>query len=413
MLHRIITLLALFCGSCACVGVEKVPLSPSIQGQQPQSVIQPTEQGAEPTEEGSGFGVFEVPVNPQGLGNDRFDAIDDANAGEERPSGGELFAAPVPFRSPQLGWGLVGIGGYIFRFDPEEKEGPPSMVAIGGFYTENGSSMGFGGGRLHLDGDRWRIKFGGGYADIRYDFYGIGTGAGNEDRSLPFQSQASGVLIEPMMRFAPHWYLGPTYKHSTSETEIRSNVTVPPELKPDQFSATTAALGVAIEQDSRDDTFYPEAGSWLQAKFSFYDDVFGSDFDYRKLESSFASYHKLGQPDVLAWQVLWEDSGDAPFYDLSVHDFRGYIPGRYQDRIRLAGEVEYRRHLFWRIGGVAFAGLGQVTPSYSDFHADNLLPSVGLGIRFRLTEKNSMNYRIDVAWGRNGVQFYFAIGEAF
>ena len=170
---------------------------------------------------------------------------------------------------------------------------------------------------------------------------------------------------------------------------------------------------MTIEEDSRDDNFYPESGNWLQAHLSFFNEAFGSDFDYQKLESSFASYRKLGETGVLAWRVVWEDSGSAPFYDLSVHDFRGYVPGRYRDRVRLAGEVEYRRHLFSRVGGVVFAGLGQVAPDYSSFHADNLLPSGGLEVRFRLTEKNRMNYRIDVGWGRNGVQFYFAISEAF
>lgn len=44
---------------------------------------------------------------------------------------------------------------------------------------------------------------------------------------------------------------------------------------------------------------------------------------------------------------------------------------------------------------------------------DDLLFSVGVGVRFRLTKDNPLNYAIDVAVGKNDVYFYFSLGEAF
>ena len=79
----------------------------------------------------------------------------------------------------------------------------------------------------------------------------------------------------------------------------------------------------------------------------------------------------------------------------------------------LASEVELRQWIWRRFGGVVFAGLGQVAPAIDEFKSDALLWSVGLGIRFQLTEKNRLNYRTDLAWGRNGFQFYFSLSEAF
>ena len=105
--------------------------------------------------------------------------------------------------------------------------------------------------------------------------------------------------------------------------------------------------------------------------------------------------------------------GNPPFNDLSGHDLRGYERGRYRDEMHLAGEVELRQLLFWKIGGAVFAGLGQVAPELGQFETDTLLWSVGFGARYRLTENNRMNYRTDLAWGRDGFEFYFSITEAF
>ena len=81
--------------------------------------------------------------------------------------------------------------------------------------------------------------------------------------------------------------------------------------------------------------------------------------------------------------------------------------------MHLATELEVRQHLFWRLGGAVFAGLGQVAPAVDEFDTDRILWSAGLGLRFQLTEQNRMNYRTDVAWGRDGFEFYFSITEAF
>jgi hypothetical protein len=43
---------------------------------------------------------------------------------------------------------------------------------------------------------------------------------------------------------------------------------------------------------------------------------------------------------------------------------------------------------------VAFAGIGEVAPKLSEFAAGNLLPSVGAGLRFMVSEANQRsNYQ--------------------
>jgi hypothetical protein len=49
----------------------------------------------------------------------------------------------------------------------------------------------------------------------------------------------------------------------------------------------------------------------------------------------------------------------------------------------------------------------------SELNASDALLSGGSGLRYRLTEKNPLHYRIDFAWGEDDFEVYFSIGEAF
>jgi outer membrane translocation and assembly module TamA len=110
-------------------------------------------------------------------------------------------------------------------------------------------------------------------------------------------------------------------------------------------------------------------------------------------------------------------SDDTPFYDLCLigqyQDLRGYSTGQYRDRLMLTGQAEYRLELWKRIGAVTFAGLGEVSPSIGRFSTNDLLPSAGAGLRFRLTRQNHMNLRMDYAWGTKSNAFYMSVAEAF
>lgn len=92
---------------------------------------------------------------------------------------------------------------------------------------------------------------------------------------------------------------------------------------------------------------------------------------------------------------------------------RGYPVGRYQDRTLLAGQVEYRRGIYRKLGGVVFGGVAEVAPTLHDFTSSDLLPSVGIGIRYMVSEIHRLNLRADLAQGRDETTLYVSVGEAF
>ena len=75
-------------------------------------------------------------------------------------------------------------------------------------------------------------------------------------------------------------------------------------------------------------------------------------------------------------------------------------------------QAEYRQR-FGRFGFTTFAGAAQIAPTPGDLSTDNLLYAAGVGMRFQLLKRFPLNYRTDVAFGKDGATFYFSVGEAF
>jgi hemolysin activation/secretion protein len=78
-----------------------------------------------------------------------------------------------------------------------------------------------------------------------------------------------------------------------------------------------------------------------------------------------------------------------------------------------AAQAEYRLSLPKRFGLVAFAGAGQVAKTSGEYRMDKMLPSFGAGIRFRLTKRNKVNFRLDYAVGKDSHGIYMGVGEVF
>jgi hypothetical protein len=341
---------------------------------------------------------------------------------EEVPSRFEPFVAPVPFRSPSLGWGGALTAGSLIHIDPEERTTPPSSLAVAGFGSENESFGGVFSARGHLLEDLFRPRFAFAAGRANYEFFGIGSDAGDRGRSADLRTEfyiarlASLVRLptEELGRLGQSLYLGPVILFRRNEHSVRSASGMPAGFPLPSFEEDELGLGLGLERDTRDNRFAPDTGTFFEFEALFYSESLVGNEDYQIYDLSLAAYHGIGFDTVLAGRGFGRlTGGDVPFNELGQHDLRGYERGRYRDEVHLAGEIELRRALFWRFGGVAFAGLGQVAPGLDELDGDHLLWSAGFGFRFQLTRESPLNYRTDVAWGRDGFEFYFSLGEEF
>jgi hypothetical protein len=371
---------------------------------------------------GSPPGVFET-----GAANPYRDAVsahssssDLSRSSDEQR--GEIVAAPIPSLNPAFGWGLGVVTMYIYQPLDAGQNTPPWTTGVAGVYTENKSWGALGFHKMNLGNDAWRLLGGAGYGSFNYDFFGIGTDAGDAGVSIPLNQRGWVGIVEAMRRVWPHLYIGLRYTHLNTRTRIDGPDLLPgsgfPPLSRIELSALMRAMGLRVQYDTRNNEFYPTDGTLLDLKANYYADFLGSDFDFRTTTLSYNRYVSFAERHVLALRGVAEfESENAPFFALSTYgshsDLRGYQSGQYRDRYLMAVQGEYRLKLTKRLGVVGFAGVGGVAGSLREFNLDRLLPSIGGGLRFQIAEKNPINFRLDLARGKDEAAIYVAVGEAF
>jgi outer membrane protein assembly factor BamA len=182
------------------------------------------------------------------------------------------------------------------------------------------------------------------------------------------------------------------------------------------------ALGPTAQIDSRNNILYPSSGIFARAEVSFYAKAFGGDFNYTNFILDFRKYVSIkNEKNILAFQAAGNfTSGDeVPFYKLQKVGGDSRLRGienanLYLDKQSFWVQAEYRRTLFWRLGGVAFAGFGDVAPGLDKFRFNELKYVAGLGGRFQAMKDEKLNIRLDAGIGRGGqYAFYLSIKEAF
>jgi len=183
---------------------------------------------------------------------------------------------------------------------------------------------------------------------------------------------------------------------------------------------TSVGLGGVVARDTRDQRFYPTDGQLNEVRMVFYSRAWGSDYDYNKVEIDLRGYVSMGteHKHVLGMQLYGVFcSSNTPFYDNAMLGgktiMRGYYLGRYRDDALLAGQLEYRTRLWWRIGGVVFLGAGEVMPEMKQFKVKSLQYSYGFGLRFQFDVVEKIDIRADFGFGKGTSGVYFDVQQAF
>jgi outer membrane protein assembly factor BamA len=150
----------------------------------------------------------------------------------------------------------------------------------------------------------------------------------------------------------------------------------------------------------------------------FYRDSFGGQLNFDEFELDARAYVPFVLHSVLALQFYGVAvAGQPPFHYLpqigGQYLLRGLELGRYRDRVYTAVQAEWRVPLFWRIGAVAFVGIGNVYPGLAEVRLDDFKATGGLGLRVALKKKERVQFRFDVGFAENGPKFYLNLLEAF
>ncbi len=331
---------------------------------------------------------------------------------------GTLVGAPIPISSPAIGSGIALIGGYIFPFSKKDTTSPPSIIGGGALFTDNGSRGFVAGSELYFNENRYHVIAGYARANLNYSFYGTGNAAGNAGIRFGLKQSINGAFVQGTRRLFWRTFIGPRIIFAKSTLAAQHFGEQHPELPPLDVGFNLRSLGLKVERETASNRFYPTNGTSTQLSADFFSDVLGSTFTYQTYNLTLNAYQSLGKDHVLAYNVYaCATGGQAPFFGQCIfgikNELRGYPAGRYIDRDLLALQMEYRLSLPRRFGVVAFAGVGEVGPSFWDFNRHDLLPSFGFGPRFQLSKQHHVNLRVDFAQGKNDRTFSMGLGESF
>ncbi len=329
-----------------------------------------------------------------------------------------IFPLPVIYYTPETEFGFGAVSLFTFRFKGEEKESRNSQFQLGGAYTQRDQLLFYLPFQLYYKNEKY-YSFGEvGYYKYSYRFFGVGDQLSDENEEL-YNVNFPRFRLNLMQRVKPAWYLGVRYWYDGYDiTKVKAGGLLDNGNITGSSGGTISSLGLISLFDSRDNYNYPKKGTYMEVLALPNYKYLGSDFEFTRFSVDYVKYMSNGENIFVVNLFGVSLLGDAPFNELGFiggrSKMRGYFEGRFRDRNLLMSQFEYRRFLFWKIGMVAFAGVGMVARDFEEYRVQELKSSGGLGVRFRLDEEEKINIRLDYGFGANGSSgIYLTIGEAF
>lgn len=311
---------------------------------------------------------------------------------------------------PAIGYGAGG--GLLFfhrRKEHLSKPSPPSISMIGGLYTESKSW-----GTVVLHQGIWkedRIRYLGvlGYISLNLSLY---RDVPNFGEQRFYFNMKGGFLIQQMIfRLGEsNFFAGGRYSFYKSVSTFLEEADLP--VDPVELESKTGALGPAVAFDGRDNTFTPNKGMFANVSYAIYNEYFGSDFQFQRLDTYWTGFAHPVNKLVLGLRTDFRmTTPGAPFYAKPFVMLRGIPAMRYQNDRVLVLETEERWDVTRRWSLVGFAGMGKAFSSVDDFSDKTLAYSVGGGFRYKIARLLGIYSGIDVARGNEDWAFYIQFGH--
>ncbi len=329
-----------------------------------------------------------------------------------------ILPVPILYYTPDTG--VAGGGAFlgVHRAATADASARPSSLVLDLIYTQKKQIMAEIVPDIFLDEGAYRIMGLAHYSKYPMKFCGIGS---NTPDALeePLTCTTTRFSLDVLSRIVDSFSGGiSAFYEKRSLSELQSGGLLEAGAIAGSSGGTTVGAGLVFQWDTRDNIFWPSEGRYYQAAIRTSTPWLGSDFNFTAVTLDFREFRSITEQTVLGVQVVaMSTAGTAPFYLLPQLGggslMRGYYEGRYRDNALLAGQVEYRFPIFWRFGGVAFAGLGDVASDVSRFSVDAIKPCLGAGLRFLFDPVEKMNVRIDAGFGKGTSGFYVTAKEAF
>lgn len=324
--------------------------------------------------------------------------------------------------------GLLISGGmlYSFRVNHNDSISQRSSLPATIFYSTKGNF----GIQAHLKTfwmeDKFRFDASLIIRDKDNNYYGKGfeqiDGTHRSDTTTLYHETNSSFGIDFIYKIRPSVFVGASLRPAYIVTKDFA-----PPVEEDPYRARFAdsyflnGIGAQFSYDTRDMVVNAWKGVYLHLSSMFYDNLWGSKYDYQEYTLDARYYKTLTRPgNVVAFRFFTRSAnGEVPFTELSDFsggkNLRGYLLGHYRDNTAafLLGEWRYTfKKADGRLsksGMVLWLGAGSIAPDVVSM--SKWVPNGGVGYRFELQPR--MNVCVDFGMGRDSKGVYFNFVEAF
>lgn len=341
----------------------------------------------------------------------------DESDGDKR--GPEYAGIPALFSTPETG---LGGGGAFVYLGPSIKT-RRDFALVGATITERKQFLAAGLIEIFDPQEYFSIETH--FTLTRYPdfFYGVGNSTRDEDKDLyTMRTREIGVALKVAPEsFQRHQIGFGLHQEITDFDEFTATGILTKRNYPGKHGGVTRDLTLSWQYQKNDEDFSPHDGIRISWDLYRSTKALGSEFENIRFWSNNALFIPLTNRSTLALQLYGEfTNGEIPWYQLAqtggTNLLRGYFRGKYRDKQLLATQAEIRRHLFSRVGVVAFAAVGQVAPKPHELLSGAPLAAWGTGLRYRLTKNQRINARLDLGFNRKEPMkpsLYLYILEAF
>lgn len=341
----------------------------------------------------------------------------------------EILVLPGVFSTPETGFG-GGAGLFILDHPIAGDQGSKAnALRIGAIYTEKKQFILRGSLERYVNGDRDLITLSVMAQKYPDSFFGIGNNTRVRDEEK-YISWAWETTARYLHEVNPRLYIGAQaalyneridYLRPGGFLDRRTDQNNNTIRGIDPFALSGA--GLLVRHDTRDDLQDPTRGHFIEASTTARLRDLGSDYQYNTTAIDtrwFIPMTDSPNPPRLAFQTLAiSTNGNPPFQALAQLGgrdiLRGYFLGRYRDRNLAVFQSEFRMPLTERWGAVGYAAAGNVARHWHGMKSREFKPATGAGVRYRFSDAQKVNIRLDLTWGREtpNPSLYLSLAEAF
>lgn len=324
--------------------------------------------------------------------------------------------AAVPVINYDHTFGLVvgAMGQMIYKLNKNDTISPSSSTGVFGIFTTNKTYFTAAFQKLYFKEDTWRIMFAAGTGNINFQYWQEIPIIGGF--FIGFNTEAKFVMMRAERKVYKQFYAGVNSIYSKTKTEYDLPGFIPDSLRFDERNMNS--IGYQLNYDMREHQINPYGGFNIEFKNWYFREWMNSGNNFNKYELTYNHYYKIkNERNILATRVTATIStGDVPFLGQNIvgqNDIRGYSSGKYRNDEVYAIQAEYRWRFYKKFGMVGFLGIATAIENITELPKSELLPGIGVGVRYLMLPDERINIGFDVAVGKDDWGIYFRIGESF